>query len=121
MAWQFNHTEAVFLQIARHLRGEILRGKYLPDQQIPSVRQLATEAAVNPNTMQKALTLLEEEDLLYTRGTVGRFVTADADVLHAARERMRREVVGHWLTEAKEMGISIEEAIHYMQEEESKE
>ena len=120
MAWQFNHTEAVFLQIARHLRGNILNGSYLPDQQIPSVRQLATEAAVNPNTVQKALTLLEEEGLVCTRGTVGRFVTTDAGVLDAAREKKRREVVARWLTEAKEIGLSVEEAIQYLQEEEGR-
>ena len=61
--WKFNSREAVFVQIASRLRGEILRGKYQPDQQIPPVRQLAFEAAVNPNTMQKALTVLEEEGL----------------------------------------------------------
>ncbi len=119
MAWQFNHTEAVFLQIARHLRGEILSGTYLPNQQIPSVRQLATEAAVNPNTMQKALLLLEEEGLLYTRGTVGRFVTEDQSTLNAARERMRRDFVQRWLAEAREMGLSTQDLIHYMQKEEN--
>ena len=55
MAWQFNSQEAVFIQIANRLRGDILKGIYPPDSQIPSVRHLATDAAVNPNTMQKAL------------------------------------------------------------------
>ena len=120
MAWKFNPTEAVFVQIARHLQGEILKGTYLPDQQIPSVRQLATEAAVNPNTVQKALTLLEEEGLVCTRGTIGRFVTSEISVLDRAREHMRREMVARWLEEAEDLGLTVTEAIHYMQEEENK-
>lgn len=119
MPWQFNHREPVFLQIANRLRWEILRGVYSPEEQFPAVRQLAALAAVNPNTMQKALTLLEDEGLLYTRGTVGRFVTSDAAVLDALGERMRRETVRAWVNEAHELGISTEELIRYIQEEES--
>lgn len=119
MGWKFNQKEPVFLQIARHLRKEILQGKYRPEEQIPSVRQLAFEAAVNPNTMQKALTLLEQEGLLNARGTVGRFVTSDVAVLREAGEQMRRELVKGFLSEAKELGISKEELIHYMEKEET--
>ena len=117
MAWQFNGNESVYLQIVRRLRGDILVGKYPPDSQIPSVRQLAFEAAVNPNTMQKALSCLEAEGILYTKGTLGRFVTSDANVLSRERERMRREAVKGWITQAREMGISKEELIAYMQKE----
>ena len=118
MAWQFNGREAVFLQIADRLRWEILGGTYSPDEQFPSVRQLAAEAAVNPNTMQKALTHLEEEGLLYTHGTVGRFVTEDPSILARTREQLRREAVRSWLGEAAALGISRDELIHYIQQEE---
>ena len=117
MPWKFNSYEAVFIQIASRLRGEILRGKYKPDQQIPPVRQLAFEAAVNPNTMQKALTLLEDEGLLYSRGTVGRFVTTDTEVLERCREAVRREAVRHWMEEARELGITKEELMNYIEQE----
>ena len=117
MAWQFNSHEAVFVQIATRLRGEIVRGTYAPGAQFPSVRQLALEAAVNPNTMQKALCCLEEEGLLYTKGTIGRFVTSDTAVLDAARERVRRDSVRSWLRQAEELGISKQELIQYIQKE----
>ena len=117
MAWQFNSQEAVFIQIANRLRGDILKGIYPPDSQIPSVRHLATDAAVNPNTMQKALCSLEEEGLLYTKGTIGRFVTSDTAVLDAARERVRRDSVRSWLRQAEELGISKQELIQYIQKE----
>ena len=117
MAWQFNSQEAVFVQIANRLRGDILKGLYPPESQIPSVRHLATQAAVNPNTMQKALTCLEEEGLLYAKGTIGRFVTSDVCVLEAARERIRRDSVRNWLRQASELGISKQELIQYIQKE----
>lgn len=120
MAWQFNSREAVFIQIANKLRCKIVGGEYPPGEQIPSVRQLAFEAAVNPNTMQKALTVLEEEGLLIARGTVGRFVTSDEAVLSAAGNKMRRETVKGWIAEARMIGLSAEEMIEYIKEESAK-
>ena len=117
MPWQFNSREAVYLQIANRLRGRILAGEYPPDSQIPSVRQLATEAAVNPNTMQRALAQLEEEGLLYARGTVGRFVSSDPDVIKAAKEKVRQKTVRRWIREATSLGFSVEEMISYIQKE----
>lgn len=116
MAWQFNRREAVFVQIANRLRCEILNGKYLPEEQIPAVRQLAFEAAVNPNTMQKSLALLEEEGLLYSKGTVGRFVTSDSAILFTAKERMKKNCVKDLIEQAKESGIEKDELIRYIKE-----
>lgn len=118
MAWAFNQKEAVYLQIADRLRRDVLSGHYPPDGQIPTVRQLAFDAAVNPNTVQKALLLLEEEGLLYTKGTVGRFVTSNEEILRLTAERVRRGVIRRWLTEARELGMTTEEIIHYIQKEE---
>lgn len=111
MAWKFNSTEAVFVQIARRLRCDIVCGKYNPDEQIPSVRQLAYDASVNPNTMQKALSLLESEGLLHSKATIGRFITSDTEVLEKARIRMRHDVVKNWLEEARALGITPVELI----------
>ena len=119
MAWQFNRTEAVFLQIARRLRNDILSGKFPIDKQFPSVRLLASEAAVNPNTMQKALSQLESEGLLYTRGTIGRFVTTDEAILRTARERMLHETVRAFLSEAHALGLSREDLLKFIEEEDT--
>ena len=117
MAWSFNNVEPVSIQIARRLRQDILRGRFQTNEQIPPVRQLAFEASVNPNTMQKALVKLEEEGLLHTRGTVGRFVTSDRDALARARETLRRESVVGWIREAEALGMSREEMIRYINKE----
>ena len=120
LTWHFNQREPVFIQIVRQIRAEILNGKYAADEQIPPVRQLAYEASVNPNTMQRALSKLEEEGLLYTRGTVGRFVTSDTAVLEAARETMRRDFVRTWLYEAETLGITGAELIQYINKEDDR-
>ena len=111
MAWHFTSRAPVYLQIVSRIRADILGGVYRPDQQIPSVRQLAFEAGVNPNTMQRAFTVLEAERLFVTRGTVGRFITTDTEVLDRAREILRRETVARLVEEAQEAGLSPEELI----------
>lgn len=120
MPWQFNNTEAVFLQIADRLRHDIINGIYQPNQQFPSVRQLAAIAAVNPNTMQKALACLEQDGLLHTHGTAGRFVTSDTAVFAAAREKLLRDTVRRWLEQAESLNISTDELINYIKEEAQK-
>ena len=117
MAWTFNQKEAVYLQIADRLRRDVLSGRYPPDGQIPTVRQLAFEAAVNPNPVQKALLLLEEEGLLYAKGTLGRFVTSDERVLQQTAEQVRSGVIREWLSQARQWGMTTDEIIQYIQKE----
>ncbi len=116
MSWQFNDTQAVFVQIADKLRRDIVRGVYPPGTQIPAVRQLAFEASVNPNTMQRALLLLEDEGLLVSRGTVGRYVTAECALIDAARKRICFSTVERFCREAKELGLTQRELMDYIKE-----
>ena len=112
MSWKFNGNEPLFFQIAKHLRADILAGRYLPDEQMPSVRQLAYDAAVNPNTMQKALCLLEEEGLVYSKGTVGRFVTSDTSIIEKSKKQFRIDAVKSWLHEADALGMTAEDLVN---------
>jgi len=111
VAWQFSSRAPVYLQIVSRIRADILSGVYKADEQIPPVRQLAFEAGVNPNTMQRAFSVLESEQLFVTRGTLGRFITTDEAVLAAARETLRRETVAKLTEEALAMGLTPEELI----------
>ena len=117
MAWKFNGRDPVFLQIANRLRRDIVDGKYPPACQFPSVRQIAADAAVNPNTVQKALSYLEDEGILLTRGTIGRFVTEDVAILTEAKQRILRDSARRWLEEADELGISPSELIELIKKE----
>ena len=74
------------------LRGAIVKGELTPGQKVPSVRDLAADAQVNPNTMQRALTELEREGLLVGGGTSGRTVTTNQEILSAMRDRILAEL-----------------------------
>ncbi len=92
MNWKFSGDRPVYQQIMATLRGGILRGELPPGGKVPSVRDLAAEAQVNPNTMQRALTELEREGLLVGGGTSGRRVTTDEAVLTSMKERILLEL-----------------------------
>ena len=79
LAWKFKDGIPLTVQISDRIRQDILRGEYRAGEAFPTVRQLAAEASVNPNTVQKALVILENEGLLVTLGTAGRTVTEDGE------------------------------------------
>ena len=92
MTWKFSSEMPVYLQIMDQIRGSVLSGEYLPGGKFPSVRDLAAQAQVNPNTMQRAMTELEREGLLVGGGTSGRTVTTDQAVLAAMKEQILEEL-----------------------------
>ena len=106
------------MQIVGKLRSDIIIGKYATGEQFPSVRQLAYEAYVNPNTMQKALGLLEAEGLLISKGTIGRFVTSDISVIEHTKAEIRRAYMSDVIQQAFEIGITKDEFINYIRESE---
>lgn len=116
MAWQFDEHTPVYLQIANRLRDEIIKGNYKKGSQIPTVRQLAIIAAVNPNTVQRALTELENEGLLCAKGTQGRFVTDNDDTLRDAANEAARLLVRDFVKKAENLAISRERLIEMLKE-----
>ncbi len=116
MAWSFSADKPVYLQIADRIRKMVVSGEYLPGCQIPTVRQLALTAAVNPNTVQHAFVELEREGLIVSHGTVGRYVTEDADIIESCRSVMAEHIVGDFVREIGQLAISSDEAIHMIEE-----
>ena len=92
MNWKFTGDRPVYQQIMEAVRGSVLKGELAPGSKVPSVRDLAAEAKVNPNTVQRALTELEREGLLVGGGTSGRTVTTDEGILSAMREQILNEL-----------------------------
>ena len=86
MAWELDSDRPIFIQIVERIQMEIISGKYSPGDKLPSVRDLAAVAAVNPNTMQKALTELERTGLVYSQRTSGRFITEDAKMIEELKK-----------------------------------
>ena len=106
MNWKFTGDRSVYQQIMTAVRGSVLRGEWQPGQKVPSVRDLAAEAKVNPNTMQRALTELEREGLLVGGGTSGRTVTTDEDVLDAMRKTALEELARECAEKFKVLGVT---------------
>ena len=117
MAWSFNGTTAIFVQIADKIRADILNGVYPPGSQLPTVRALALDASVNPNTMQRAIAYLEEEGIVCSRMTKGVFVADDHMLIGIARETMKREAVSRMLSELKRLGVTKHELLGYIEKE----
>ncbi len=111
MAWKFRPGLALTVQIVDRIRADILKGVYESGGPFPTVRQLAYDAGVNPNTMQKALALLEKEGLLITNSTNGRTVTDDVAVLDEARRKALDSFTSNIIKEAKNMSLDMNELI----------
>lgn len=117
MAWSFSSDRPVYLQIADRIKKSVLSGEYLPGEQIPTVRQLALDAAVNPNTVQRAFLFLEDEGIILSQGTLGRFVTEDVKSIEDCRNKMAHQVLNSFLIDMEQLSISKDAIITMIQEE----
>ena len=88
MEWNIQGGRPIYAQLIEQVTLAIVSGVYAPGERLASVRELAMQAGVNPNTMQRALAQMEEQGLLYTQRTAGRFVTEDVSVIRQARQRL---------------------------------
>ncbi len=105
MPWELNSDRPIYAQLVEQMELRILTGIYPPGSRLPSVRDIAQEAAVNPNTMQRALAQLEEAGLLVTHRTSGRSVTEDANMITQARERLAKEQIELFLENMRKLGF----------------
>lgn len=123
MAWEMDNVRPIYLQLMERIQRDIVTGIYHPGDKIPAVRELATLAAVNPNTMQKAFTELEKLGLVYTKRTSGRFITEDLELLNTMKQELARTHMDLFLESMKQLGFDDTEAKQllalYKQKEES--
>lgn len=116
MAWSFTSDKPVYLQLADRITKSILSGEYQPGQQIPTVRQLALVAAVNPNTIQHAFAELEYEGIIISKGTMGRYVTEDTQVIDVCRKKMAQQFVMDFIENMRQLSLSEEDAVTMIKE-----
>lgn len=116
MDYLFDNDRPIYIQLVEKLRLEIISNKLKPGERIPSVRELALIVRVNPNTMQKALVELENEGLIYTERTNGKFVTTNKELIEKIKKELAEEKVNNYLQDMKNIGISYNEAVKYLQE-----
>lgn len=116
MPWNLTSDRPIFIQIIEIIQLEIISGKYHPGDKLPSVRDLASEAAVNPNTMQKALAELERSGLVYSQRTSGRFITEDVKMIEELKSSLAKEKIHEFLENMQKLGFQKEETIRLMTE-----
>lgn len=105
----FNNSVPIYLQIVSEIKKQIISGKLVPGERIPSVRELALTYKVNPNTMQKALIELEEEGLIKTERTNGKFVTEDEKIITKIKNDYAENLTQNYLSEMISLGITKQE------------
>ncbi len=112
---EFQSNIPIYVQIMDDIKLQIISGKLQPGDKLASVRDLAMAYGVNPNTMQKALSELEWEHLLYTMRTAGRYVTEDAVLIAQWRERLARERITQAVRDLQHLGYQNEEILEFLQ------
>ena len=110
LQWKFNGNRPVYIQIQEQICGAILMGEFPPGSRIPPVREFASQAQVNPNTMQRALLELERQGLLISSGTLGRFVTDDPNILQVMRQEAYSSLIRSSAAQFKAMGLTMKQA-----------
>ena len=116
MGWKFNNDRSIYLQLVEQIQNLIATGFYKPGGLLPSVRELAGEAEVNPNTMQKALAELERQELLYSQRTAGRFVTENEGRISRMKKQAAKGAVDVFLKQMENLGLSEAEIIELIRE-----
>ena len=106
MSWTLDTDRPIYLQLMERIQRDIIAGVYQPGDKLPSVRDLALEAAVNPNTMQKALSELERSGLVYSQRTSGRFITEDTEMLTQMKKELATEHIQEFFQKMEQLGFS---------------
>ena len=104
MEWTFRADAPIYTQLCEQLTIAIVAGTFCPGERLPAVRELAVDAGVNPNTVQRALSELEREGLVYTQRTTGRFVTEDAERIEQERRKLAETRAREFLAAMEKLG-----------------
>lgn len=114
MSWNLDEGRPIYLQLVERIQMQIVSGQYGPGDKLPSVRDLAAEAAVNPNTMQRAFSELEGSGLVVTQRTNGRNVTEDSQLIVNIRHRLARQAVEEFYLKMEQLGFTGKETLEFL-------
>ncbi len=112
LSWQFTNDKPIFQQIVDIITQDIIKGKYNAGEKLPPVREMAIEAGVNPNTMQKAFVQIEQDGLIYTKRGDGRYVSEDSNILKSKANNHLHDIVKNAVTTLLLAGFTKEEILN---------
>ena len=116
MQWKLSDDRPIYVQLMETITAAIASGTLAAGSRLPSVREMAAQAGVNPNTMQRALAELERDGLLYSQRTAGRFVTDQSDRITQKRKELAMQQIRIFLSSMKEMGYTSEQTLNLIQQ-----
>ena len=116
MSWSFTNNKAIYLQIIEQLINKIVTSEYPLGTKLPTVRELAADMKVNPNTLQRAFSELEMLNIIYSKTTVGRFVTEDVAILDNLRKDLANKSIDEFFTKMQQLGFSDEQIFEILKE-----
>lgn len=116
MKFEFDNNIPIYIQLVEQLKTYIISGNIQPGEKLPSVRELALQTRVNPNTMQKALSELEDLKLIYTERTNGKYVTTDNKLISKYKKEYADELSSKYFSSMKSIGFNKEETIKYLKD-----
>ena len=111
----YRDARPIYEQVCDGLRRLIVSGAIADGEKLPSVRELAAEAGINPNTVQRAFSELEREGLIYTQRATGKYVTENADEIKSARQALAKTQVAEFLSNMQSLGYSVGDVIVLLQ------
>lgn len=117
MTWDINSGRPIYAQIVELMQTKIVSGEYPAGSRLPSVRELAAEASVNPNTMQKAMTELERRELVFAQRTSGRFITEDKKKIKEVRAQLAKAHIAEFFGKMNQLGYEKEEIMDLIKNE----
>lgn len=115
MQWQLRGDRPIYQQLVEILTEQIVSGQLAAGDKVPAVRELAAQAGVNPNTMQRALADMEREGLMYTNRTSGRYVTEDKEMIDKIREQIASDRIAEFLAGMSQLGFSEQEVYRLLE------
>ena len=121
MQWHFTNDVPIYSQLIEQIKVGIVTGQFPPGAKLPSVRDMAMEAGVNPNTMQRAMAELEREGLVFSQRTSGRLVTEDRDAIVRAKRGLAARHINTFLSAMEELGFDSEEIVSLLRQNTGKE
>ena len=116
MNFIFDNDRPIYIQLVEQLKEYIVSGKFKAGEKLPSVREFAMQIKVNPNTVQKALAEIENQKLIYTERTNGKFVTENEELIENVKKELANQKVQKYFQDMNKLGINKQDAITYLQE-----
>lgn len=116
LEYKFEENKPIYIQLVKQFKLDIISGHYKLGEKIPSIRELALEINVNPNTIQRSLIELEDEGLIHTKRTSGKYVTRDYKIIEKIKKELAEEQLTNFITEMEKLGFDTPKSIELLKE-----